>query len=100
MTNVQVKIALPDLDALDESTQADLKRELEVRLMRSLAAYVLLRRRDPVCVLLDDLFQLEAQAGQYLGEAIKDQAMKSKMRGSLAGVLSIIPIATSGLKNS
>lgn len=99
MTNVQVKIELPDLDKLDESAQSELKRELEVQLMRSLAAYVLLRRRDPVCVLLDDLFHLESQAGQFLGEAIKDQAIKSKMHGSLSGVLSMIPIPTKGLRS-
>lgn len=97
MINVQVAIALSDLNSLDESTRDDLKRELEVHLMRSLAAYVLLRSKDPLCVLLDDLFHLEAQTGQFLGEAIKDHAMKTKMHGSLAGVLSMIPISTKGL---
>jgi len=94
MPNLQTSNVLLAPKALDRAPDEEVKRELETLLMRSLAAYILIRKKDPVCDLLEDLLEMELEAGQFLGEALKDPTIQSKLRGSLASILSVIPIST------
>lgn len=89
-------LATKSVYALSAEEKQETQRQLEHQLMRSLAAYVALRSSDPICTVLDDLFSLEMEAAKFLGEAIPTMA-EIKLQGSLAGVMTVIPISTKGL---
>lgn len=90
--------SIGSLEAMDPSAKDKVKHDLEGQLMHCLAAYVLLRRRDPVCALLEDLLHLEAEAGEFLGHAISDVELQSRTKGALASVLSYIPFSGAPVK--
>lgn len=79
--------------------------QVEERLMRSvlsgtLALHVLRNTRKPVSLLAKELMEIEMEVGQFVGAAMQMHAetlKASKLRGTLAGALSFIPIPTTGL---
>lgn len=89
-------LATKSVYTLSLEEKRETQQVLETQLMRSLAAYVALRSSDPICTVLDDLFSLEMKAAQFLGEAIPAMAA-IKLHGSLAGVMTVIPMSTKGL---
>ena len=94
MRQLEVKGATLDLDSMSQEERNRVQKEIEVILMHSLATYVLVRRKDPLCDLLEDLLALEVEAGAKLKKALFDRNLD--LKGALAGILSVIPISTQG----
>ncbi len=93
MNQLILNDATLDLDVTSLEGKAQAQRELELVLMRSLTAYVVIRKKDPLPDILHDLFLIEAQAGVRLGKVIPN-IETTDLRGMLAGILTFIPIST------
>ena len=61
-------------------------------LAQSLAAYVLLRSKEPVSGVMQDLFKIENEAAALVTTFCGDKENVMSLRGTLAGVFSVVPI--------
>lgn len=61
-------------------------------LAQSLAAYVLLRSREPACEVIQDLFEIESEAAAIVDAFCADQEKITSLRGTLVSVFSLVPI--------
>lgn len=81
-----------DHQSLPTTKQEAKKREaLNKLLTQSLAAYVVLNSRKPMCDVIDELFDLEFKAAQMVTTYLNDGKNRN-LRGALAGVYSVIPM--------
>ena len=85
-------VVLPIQNGAMPSASAIPYQRLEVLITRSLAAYILLRSREPVSVVMQDLFKMEDQAATLVTAFCKDQESIKSLRGALASTLSFVPI--------
>lgn len=67
-------------------------RRLGNLLAQSLAAYVLLRSKEPVCDVIQDLFEIESEAAALVDAFCADQEKITSLRGTLVSVFSLVPI--------
>lgn len=67
-------------------------RELSKLLTQSLAAYVLLRSKEPVCEVIQDLFEIESEAAALVDAFCTDNEKITNLRGTLVSVFSLVPI--------
>lgn len=67
-------------------------RELGKLLTQSLAAYVLLRSKEPVCEVIQDLFEIESEAAALVDAFCTDKEKITNLRGALVSVFSLVPI--------
>ena len=68
------------------------KSQLRTLLTYSLAAYVGTRAEEPISVVMNDLFEIEFKAASLVEAFMTEKIEPPNLRGSLAGVFSIIPI--------
>lgn len=85
-------IILPAINESFSPTVRLTSRNMENLLTKSLAAYVLLRSREPVSVVMRDLFKIENEAATLVTEFCGDQERIASVRGTLASVFSLVPI--------
>ena len=69
--------------------------ELGNILTQSLAAFILLRSKEPVCDVIQDLFEIESDAAALVGTFCTDQQKITSLRGTLVSAFSLIPIGRS-----
>lgn len=67
-------------------------RRLGNILAQSLAAYVLLRSKEPVCEVIQDLFEIESAAATLVDAFCADQEKITSLRGTLVSVFSFVPV--------
>ena len=61
-------------------------------LTKSLAAYVILRSKEPVSAVINDLLEIEIEAASLVGSFYSDDKRSMNLKGSLASVFSFVPI--------
>lgn len=61
-------------------------------LAQALAAYVLLRSKEPVCEVIQDLFEIESEAAALVDAFCVDQEKITNLRGTLVSVFSLVPV--------
>lgn len=61
-------------------------------LVKSLAAYVILRSKEPISEVMHDLFKIEIEAAYLVGSFCADGESTANLKGSLASVFSFVPI--------
>lgn len=68
------------------------KSGLSAVLAKSLAAYVILRSKEPISEVINDLFEIEIEAASLVESFYSDDKCTMNLKGSLASVFSFVPI--------
>lgn len=76
------------------------KSGLSAVLAKSLAAYVILRSKEPVSEVINDLFEIEIAAASLVESFYSEGKQTVNLRGSLASVFSFVPIGGRKLEKS
>lgn len=92
--NTQESALVSIAQAMAEQDPKTKKEALNRLLTQSLAAYVVLNSKEPMCDVMKELFSLEYQAGQIATAYFNDDR-QFNLRGALASVYSVIPIGRS-----
>lgn len=71
---------------------SETQEHLRTLLTYSLAAYVGARSKEPISVVMNDLFEIEFKAANLIEAFMTEKIETPDLRGSLAGVFSVIPI--------
>lgn len=66
-------------------------QQLSMLLKHSLAAYVQARAKEPISVVLEDLFEIEFEAAALVDISKVGETKNTNLRGALASVFSAIP---------
>lgn len=81
-----------DMQSADLSPNKIASHRLGNILAQSLAAYVLLRSKEPVCEVIQDLFEIESEAAALVSACCTDQEKITNLRGTLVSTFSLLPI--------
>lgn len=91
MTNLQDLMPNQLIYLQAKSPYLSSKEKLESQLIDALINYIVLRKSDPACEVLEDLISLELKAGEEIGKILKKQRLENNLKGTLATVLCGIP---------